>query len=260
MAISLVTYDGAELSARDHAMLGQAAVGVGGIIYGCAAAASGLSAVSIADGIGVLYGRIFHITAQTLDVTLPSAAHKGEVYVTIDLSNTETPITLNVRTAASLTPMESDEDFNWADGIAYLPIATFDASSSGVANVVSVNRIGETEQEEETGGNTFHKTWYGIDVDVAVNGKTVCVNFFGNTNQAVTTKNVWLDVADLSSLFTNPRTVEGYAGINSIQLIRYQVTQAGMLRVGYVRNMAGGGAENLAKNYAVKFTFAFSIV
>lgn len=260
MAISLVTYDGAELSARDHAMLGQAAVGVGGIIYGCAAAASGLSAVSIADGIGVLYGRIFHITAQTLDVTLPSAAHKGEVYVAIDLSNTETPISLDVRTAASLLPMESDEDFNWADGLAYLPIATFDVSPSGVTNVLSVNRIGEAEQEEGASGNTLHTTWYGVDVDVAVNGRTVCVNFYGNVNQSVTTKGVWVNVADLSGLFTNPRTVEGYSGMNSTQVIRYQVTKAGTLRVGYVRSMAGGGAENLAKNYAVKFTFAFSIV
>lgn len=260
MAISLITYDGGQLSAQDHALMAQAATGAGGIIYGCAATASGLQAVRIANGVGILLGRLFHITTQTLDVTLPTANYIGQVYVKIDLSNTEAPISLNVRTGATLEDLVSDADFNWANGIGYLPIAKFTVNSSGVANIENINRIGSSEQEEETiSGNTFHTTWYGCDVDVAVNGKTVCVNCYGNTNAAVTIKNVWLTVANLRPLFQCPRMVEGYAIINTQQSMRYQVDENSVLRFGHVRNVAGGGTENLAKSYAVKFCFSFSI-
>lgn len=263
MSISLITYDGGQLSAQDHALMAQAATGAGGVIYGCAATASGNQAIRIADGVGILLGRLFHITAQTLDVTLPSANYIGQVYVTIDLSNTEAPISLSVRTGATLEDLVSDEDFNWANGIGYLPIASFTVSSSGVANIEDINRIGSASSGGGGGavsGNTYHTTWYGCDVDVAVNGKTVCVNCYGNTNAAVTIKNTWLTVANLSSLFQCPRMVEGYAIINTLQSIRYQVDENSVLRFGHVRNVAGGGVENLAKGYAVKFVFSFSIV
>ena len=173
MSISLITYDGGQLSARDHALESQAATGAGGVIYGCAAAASGNQAIRIADGVGVLLGRLFHIEAQTLDVTLPSANYVGQVYVTIDLSNTEAPISLNVRTGATLDDLVSDDDFNWSNGIGYLPIANFTVNSSGVANIEDINRFsassGGGSTPVPTGDFTVvEQSWKGLSISYSI--------------------------------------------------------------------------------------------
>jgi len=266
MSISLITYDGGQLSARDHALESQAATGAGGIIYGCAAAASGNQAIRIADGVGVLLGRLFHVTAQTLDVALPSANYVGQVYVTIDLSNTEAPISLNVRTGATLDDLVSDDDFNWSNGIGYLPITNFTVNSSGVANVEDINRFsagssGGGSTPTPTGDFTVvEQTWKGLNVSFSIyKNAYVFVVVHGTTNVAITTKNAWVTVKDMSQYFHNPRNVEGYAVINSLQRCRYRIGTDNVFKIGYGINVAGGGAENIAKGYYVSFNFVFPL-
>lgn len=266
MAISLITADGGQLSAQDHALLGQAATGTGGIIYGCAATASGSQAITIADGIGVLLGRLFRITSQTLDVTLPSSDYEGEVYVAIDLANTDSPISLNVRTAAELEDLTSDDDFNWANGVAYLPIATFTAGSGGISDVEDINRF--SGSSSGSGGavvagdfTVFTKTWKGLSISFSIyKSAFVFVVVHGTTNASIATKSAWVTVQDMSSYFQMPRDVEGYAVINSIQRCRYRLGTDNIFKIGYGINVAGGGAENIASGYYVSFNFVFPLM
>lgn len=265
MAISLITYDGGQLSAQDHALMAQAATGAGGIIYGCAATASGSQAVSIADGVGILLGRLFYITAQTLDVTLPSASYIGQVYVTIDLSNTEAPISLSVRTGATLEDLVSDDDFNWSNGIGYLPIAAFTVDANGVANIEDINRItagsGGGSAPVPTGDFTVvSQTWKGLSVSFSIyKNAYVFVVVHGTTTEAINTKSAWVTIKNMAQYFSNPRNVEGYAVINSLQRCRYRIGTDNIFKIGYGINVAGGGAENIAKGYYVSFNFVFPL-
>ena len=266
MAISLITYDGGQLSAQDHALMAQAATGAGGIIYGCEATASGNQAIRIADGVGILLGRLFHITAETLDVTIPSADYAGQIYVTIDLSNTESPISLNVRTGATLDALVSDNDFNWANGIGYLPVANFTVSSSGVANIEDINRFsagssGGGSTPVPTGDFTVvEQSWKGLNVSFSIyKNAYVFVVVHGTANAAINTKSSWVTIKDMSQYFSNPRNVEGYAVINSLQRCRYRIGTDNVFKIGYGINVAGGGAENIASGYYVSFNFVFPL-
>ena len=265
MSISLITYDGGQLSAQDHALFGQAATGAGGVIYGCAATASGNQAIRIADGVGVLLGRLFHVTAQTLDVTLPSGNYAGQIYVTIDLSNTESPISLNVRTGATLDDLVSDDDFNWANGIGYLPIANFTVSSSGVANIEDINRFttgsGGGSTPTPTGDfQVVEQTWKGLNISYSIyKNAYVFVVVRGTANTQINTKNAWVTIKDLSQYISNPRPVEEYKIINQIQRIRYRIGTDNVFKIGYGYNVAGGGAENIASGYYVSFNFVFPL-
>lgn len=266
MSISLITYDGGQLSAQDHALMAQAATGAGGIIYGCEARASGAQAVMIADGVGILLGRLFHVTAQTLDVTLPSGNYAGQIYVTIDLSNTESPISLNVRTGATLDDLVSDDDFNWANGVGYLPIANFTVSSSGVANIEDINRFsagssGGGSTPVPTGDFTVvEQSWKGLNVSFSIyKNAYVFVVVHGTANAAINTKGAWVTIKDMSQYFSNPRNVEGYPVINSLQRCRYRIGTDNVFKIGYGYNVAGGGAENIASGYYVSFNFVFPL-
>ena len=263
--IRLITNDGVQLSAQDHAMMVQAATGAGGIIYGCGASASGSQAIRISDGVGILLGRLFYITAQTMDVPITSAAYVGEVYVAIDLSNTESPISLNVRTGATLEELASDADFNWSNGIGYLTLATFTVDGNGVANLTDINRF----NSGKSGGSTpvvsgdfqvVEQSWKGLNVSFSIyKNAYVFVVVHGTANVAINTKSAWVTVKDMSQYFKNPRNVEGYAVINSVQRCRYRIGTDNVFKIGYGINVAGGGAENIAKSYYVSFNFVFPL-
>lgn len=137
--IRLITWSGQNVKPVNDANVYEAALGVGGVKYGCIVTASGANTLSISAGNGVLCGRAFEIFDCTKQVQLSgSGTLQGRVFIHLDLSNTEEPISIQTQTGNSITPPIQQENINVTNGIYEINLATFNVSPSAISNVVNV--------------------------------------------------------------------------------------------------------------------------
>lgn len=139
--IRLITYSAQTVKAVNDANVYEAALGAGGIKYGCeVTAASGSSnTLHISAGNGVLCGRAFEIFETDIQVQLSGSGNLyGRVYLHLDLSNTAEPIQIMTETGDSLTDPIQDEDVNVINGIYEINLATFTVTTSAILDVENV--------------------------------------------------------------------------------------------------------------------------
>lgn len=138
--IRLITFSAQTVKAVNDANVYEAALGAGGVKYGCVvtAAASG-NTIHITAGNGVLCGRAFEVFETDIQIQLSGAGTlQGRVYLHLDLSNVAEPIQIMTETGSSLTPPIQQEDVNVTNGIYEINLATFDVTTSAITNVVNV--------------------------------------------------------------------------------------------------------------------------
>lgn len=139
MAINLVTYAAQTVTPQDDALIYEKALLGSGVIYGCVVTIKSANVLQIATGHGALCGRKFTIETTDIPVALTSSGSLlGRVYIHMDLSDTDEPISLMVETGASLTPVVQDDDVNIVNGVYEINLATFDVDTSTISNLENV--------------------------------------------------------------------------------------------------------------------------
>lgn len=129
-------FAGQSVPPTSDAILYENATTGSGVVHGCACTISDASTVHIAAGFGIIQGRLFEIEDQDIAVTLsPSGTLKGQIWVHLDLSDSDNPIDIYEETAASLTPMTQQSDINYSNGVYEIQLCTFDVDTSTISNI-----------------------------------------------------------------------------------------------------------------------------
>lgn len=139
MGINLVTFASQTVTPQDDALIYETALQESGMIYGGAVTIKSANVLRVAAGHGALCGRKFTIEATDVNVPLTaSGSLKGRIYIHMDLSDTGEPISFQVETANSLTPVIQQANVNINSGVYEINLATFDVDTSTISNLVNV--------------------------------------------------------------------------------------------------------------------------
>ena len=139
MGINLVTYAARTVTPQDDALIYEKALQESGMIYGGAVTIKNANVLHVAEGHGALCGRKF--TIEETDVAVPltaSGSLLGRLYIHMDLADSGEPISFQVETANSLTPVVQQSDVNINNGVYEINIATFTVDTSTISNLVNV--------------------------------------------------------------------------------------------------------------------------
>lgn len=139
MGINLVTFAASTVTPQDDALIYETALLSSGLIYGGTVTIKSANVLRVAAGHGALCGRKFTIEAMDVPVSLTaSGTDLGRIYIHMDLSDTDEPISIQVETGQSLTPVQQDANVNITNGVYEINLATFDVDTSTISNLVNV--------------------------------------------------------------------------------------------------------------------------
>ena len=139
MGINLVTFYNSTVTPQDDALIYENALPGSGMIYGGNVTIKNANTLHVTAGHGALCGRKFTIEETDVPVQLTSSGTlNGRLYIHMDLSNVDEPITLEVERASILTPPVQQSNVNITDGIFEINLATFQISTSTISNLVYV--------------------------------------------------------------------------------------------------------------------------
>lgn len=136
MGINLVTFYDSTVTPQDDALIYEKALPGSGMIYGGNVTIKNANTLHVTAGHGALCGRKFTIEETDVPVQLTSSGTlNGRLYIHMDLSNVDEPITLEVERASTLTPPVQQSNVNITDGIYEIDLATFQISTSTISNL-----------------------------------------------------------------------------------------------------------------------------
>lgn len=136
MGINLVTFYNSTVTPQDDALIYENALPGSGMIYGGNVTIKNANTLHVTAGHGALCGRKFTIEETDVPVQLTSSGTlNGRLYIHMDLSNIDEPITLEVERASTLTPPVQQSNVNITDGIYEIDLATFQISTSTISNL-----------------------------------------------------------------------------------------------------------------------------
>ena len=163
MGISLVTFSGQTVTSQDDALVYEAALSASGMLYGGAVTIKNANTLHVAAGHGALCGRKFTIEETDIPVSLTaSGTLDARVYIHMDLSDVDEPISFMVEAAASLTPVVQDSNVNIINGVYEINLATFTVGTASISDLVDVTpRI--TQMDDALDGKADKTSAYLID-------------------------------------------------------------------------------------------------
>lgn len=139
MGINLVTFYNSTVTPQDDALIYENALPGSGMIYGGNCTIKNANTIHVTAGHGALCGRKFTIEETDVPIILTSSGTlNGRLYIHMDLSDTENPISLEVERANVLTPVVQQSNVNINDGVYEINLATFTISTSSISNLVYV--------------------------------------------------------------------------------------------------------------------------
>ena len=123
---------------QDDALIYQNAVPMNGLFSGGTVTLAESNVLHIASGFGVIGGRFFEINDSDISVELSSAGTLlGRVYVHLELTNADVPISIAIATGATLPALEGDANLNITNGNFDLELATFNISEITISDIVN---------------------------------------------------------------------------------------------------------------------------
>ena len=138
MAINLVTYAAQTVTPQDDALIYETALLGNGLIYGAEVTIKSANVLHVAAGHGALCGRKFTIEATDIPVALTSSGTlNGRVYVHMDLSDTDEPISFMVETASTLTDPIQNSNVNINNSVYEINLATFTVGTASISDLVN---------------------------------------------------------------------------------------------------------------------------
>lgn len=139
MGIKLVTFAAQTVTPQDDALIYETALQESGMIYGGSVSIKNANVLHVEAGHGALCGRKFTIEVTDVPVPLtPSGSLQGRIYIHMDLSDTGEPISFQIETASTLTPVVQQSDVNINSGIYEINLATFIVNTSTISDLVNV--------------------------------------------------------------------------------------------------------------------------
>lgn len=136
--IDIKQFDGKIVTPKDDALLYDFLISQTGIFEGCTVTHLGANQLRISDGRGIMKGRNFVVSQETIFATLSdNGMKKGRLIIRIDLANTEKPISF-ITQMSSVLPALVQEDINHDGSVYELPIATYDATEVLISNLAMV--------------------------------------------------------------------------------------------------------------------------
>lgn len=123
---------------QDDALIYQNAIPMNGIFSGATVTLSETNVLHVAAGFGIIGGRFFEINESDITVELSSSGTLlGRLYIHLELTNADVPISINVATGASLPALVGDPNLNINDGAFDLELATFNVSEVTISDIVN---------------------------------------------------------------------------------------------------------------------------
>ena len=123
---------------QDDALIYQNTIPMNGIFSGATVTLSEANVLHVAAGFGIIGGRFFEINESDITVELSSSGTLlGRLYIHLELTNADVPISINVATGASLPALVGDPDLNINDGAFDLELATFNVSEVTISDIVN---------------------------------------------------------------------------------------------------------------------------
>lgn len=169
MGISLVTYAGQTVTPQDDALVYEAALNGSGMIYGGEVTIKSANTLHVGAGHGALCGRKFTIEETDIPISLTaSGSLEGRLYIHMDLSDADEPISLLNETAASLTPVIQDNNVNIINGVYEINLCTFTVDTASISDLVDVRRF-ITPPSDEMGDLTALETTNKTNLVGAIN-------------------------------------------------------------------------------------------
>lgn len=139
MGIKLVTFYASTVTPQDDALVYETALSGSGMIYGGTVTIKSANVLHVASGHGALCGRKFTIEETDVPVVLASTGTLlGRIYIHMDLSDTDEPISLEIETGSALAPVIQQQDVNIIDGVYEINLATFDVDTATISNLENV--------------------------------------------------------------------------------------------------------------------------
>ena len=115
-----------------------------GLVEGGTVTIVSANTLHITSGWGVILGRLFTIEAEDISVEVSdSGTKKGRLKLVIDLSDPDSPISIESEVAASL-PALTQEDLNNGGFVYEFALATYDIDELNATNIVSNTPISIT--------------------------------------------------------------------------------------------------------------------
>ncbi len=153
MSISLLRYDATMVTPKDDAVLFDFFSGQTGIISGCEITHLGANQLQITAGRGIIKGRDFVVTQQTILATVADSGTKqGRLLIEIDIENTSTPIVFKTQMGTTL-PALTQEEIN-DDGTVYqLPLAAYSISTTTISGLNMINNTLTSPGQSATAAN-----------------------------------------------------------------------------------------------------------
>ena len=134
MGAKLITFSGQNVLPMYDAILYDALMGANGIITGCGITLTGSNVLRIAQGYGIIKGRVFEMETTDVSVSLPaSGSVSSALYLHMDLSDADTPLT--IISGATPETYDGDADVNIDSGEFDLLLANYTATPSSVTNL-----------------------------------------------------------------------------------------------------------------------------
>ena len=177
--IRLITFSAQTVKPVNDANVYEAALGAGGVKYGCVVTASAAASnvLHITAGNGVICGRAFEVFDSDIQVQLSGGGNLlGRVYLHLDLANIGEPIQIMTETGSGLTPPIQQEDVNVINGIYEINLATFNVSTSGITNVKNV--------KPQLADRKIRKTEYNFNVTAGTRFTTPIQDYEGAVIEA----------------------------------------------------------------------------
>lgn len=171
MGANLITWSGQAVTPQNDAILYDS-LQISGIFAGCDITYTGSNQIHIDSGFGIIRGRLFSIDDTTVTVSLPnSGTQSGRVYLHLDLSATDEPLSILSVTSETLPDLEHDASINTTNGQEDMELCTYVAGTSTLSDVT-----------------TTYKTAYNIITQVVMQqmGLTNCHTEFASDGQSVT--------------------------------------------------------------------------
>lgn len=123
---------------QNDALIYQCAVPMNGLFSGGTVTLSSANVLHIAAGFGIIGGRFFEVLESDISVQLSASGDLlGRLYIHLDLSNADNPISIETYTGASLPALTGDPNLNISSGAFDMELCTFDVNELTISNIVS---------------------------------------------------------------------------------------------------------------------------
>lgn len=158
--IVLKTYKGGNVTPQNDAIVFQTAIPGAGIFKGCEVSYARGNVLHISQGFGMICGRFFEVYETEVDVRLADTGTTvdGRLYIHLDLSNTDEPISIMTETAEELSVLAADANINYNDSSYDLELATFRVSATELSELTQVFSLLTAGGGAGGGGNTLTRS------------------------------------------------------------------------------------------------------